>query len=146
MRIKRVIVLDDNEMLLRAWERILLRDGVSFFVTSHPEEAIEAITSEGVDLLICDLVMPQMDGFEFLNRVKNYLTHTQIVITTGYVCDFSRLKIGLHSKDIHILLKPYGDLEKLDEFIQSLLNDKPILIPRTSLQNEDPEKFQFWNL
>src|SRR5262249_7131613 len=86
---RRVIVVDDNEILLRAWKKILLRAGCDCFATTSPEAALDEIARSGADLLICDIVMPHMDGFEVIQRLQHMpqtaAAHTRIVLTTGYV-------------------------------------------------------------
>lgn len=118
---KRVIVVDDNEILLRAWKKILSSDGYACFATSNPEAALEALEREGADLVICDIVMPHMDGFELLQRARHMNAHPRVVLTTGYVCDFKRLKLDMGDEDIHVLLKPYDNIQEIRRFIRRLL-------------------------
>jgi len=119
---KRVIVVDDNEILLRAWKKILGRDGYICFATPNPEAALDALEHEGADLIICDIVMPHMDGFELLQRTRHMNGHPRVVLTTGYVCDFKRLKLDVGEQDIHVLLKPYDDIQEIRSFIRRLLD------------------------
>lgn len=119
---KRVVVVDDNEILLRAWKRILSHMGFACFATTNPEAALDEIERSGADLLICDIVMPRMDGFEVIQRLQQLSRHPRIILTTGYVCDFKRLKLDVGEQDIHVLLKPYDDLQEVRRFVQRLMD------------------------
>ncbi len=145
--LKKVIVVDDNEILLRAWKRILSREGCLYFTTSNPEEALERLETVGADLVISDIVMPGMDGFELVQQIQHLKKKPIIVFTTGYVCDFKRLKLDLHSENIHVLVKPYNDIQEIGRFIHGLLyenlsqND-----PSDILQTLDNTHIHLWHL
>jgi len=145
---KRVIVVDDNEILLRAWKKILGRDGYTCFATSNPEAALDALENEGADLVICDIVMPHMDGFELLQRTRHLREHPRVVLTTGYVCDFKRLQIDVGEHDIHVLLKPYDNIQEIRRFIRRLLDgDETLETEEDSHHQSLPEAHvHLWSL
>lgn len=145
---KRVIVIDDNEILLRAWKRILSHMGCVCFASTNPEAALEEIERDGADLLICDIVMPRIDGFEVIQRLQQLSQHPRIVLTTGYVCDFKRLKLDVGDQDIHVLLKPYDNLQEIRRFVQRLLDgdhslDEEDTAPTHTL---DDTRVHLWSL
>lgn len=149
---RRVIVVDDNEILLRAWKRILQRAGCECFATTNPEAALEEIDHSGADLLICDIVMPHMDGFEVIQRLQHMphadATHPRIVLTTGYVCDFKRLRLDVGTQDIHVLLKPYNSIQEVLHFVQRVLEDDETLLEdeEDSTQTLDDARVHLWSL
>ena len=144
---KRVIVIDDNEILLRAWKRILSHMGCVCFITTNPEAAVEEIERTGADLLICDIVMPRMDGFEVIQRMNQLVRKPKVVLTTGYVCDFKRLKLDV-TEDIHVLLKPYDSLQEIRRFVQRLLDgDETLDEEETSTTHTlDATRVHLWSL
>lgn len=145
---KRVIVIDDNEILLRAWKRILSHAGCAAIVTTNPEAALEEIERNGADLLICDIVMPRMDGFEVLQRLQQLTQQPRVVLTTGYVCDFKRLRLDVGTQDIHVLLKPYNSIQEVLHFVQRVLKDDETLLTEEedSTQTLDDARVHLWSL
>lgn len=143
----RVVIVDDNEILLRAWKKLLTRDGFTCFATTNPEAALDEIEREGTDLLICDIVMPRMDGFELLQRVQHLPMPPRVVLTTGYVCDFKKLKLEVGSQEIHVLMKPYSNIEEIRRFIHRLMEgDATLDEERDSCQTLDDAHVHLWSL
>jgi len=149
---RRVVVVDDNEILLRAWKKILQRAGCDCYATTNPEAALEEIGHNGADLLICDIVMPHMDGFELIQRLQHAgpeaASCPRIVLTTGYVCDFKRLRLDVGTQDIHVLLKPYNSIQEVLHFVQRVLQDDETLLEdeEDSTQTLDDARVHLWSL
>lgn len=144
--LKRVVVVDDNEILLRAWKRILSRQACVYFTTNNPEEALEHLQKEGADLLICDIVMPRMDGFDLLQRTQELSHKPRVVLTTGYVCDFTRLKLEVGSEDVHVLMKPYNDIHEIGIFVRRLLDGDNSLDQEEACRSLDDARVHLWSL
>lgn len=144
--LKRVVVVDDNEILLRAWKRILSRQACVFFTSSNPEEALDYIQKEGADLLICDIVMPHMDGFDLIQKIQELDHKPRIVLTTGYVCDFTRLKLEIGSEEVHVLMKPYNDIHEIGIFIRRILEGDHSLEKEEACKSLDDARVHLWSL
>lgn len=145
---KRAIVVDDNEILLRAWKKILSKAGCDATVTTSPQEALDLLERDGADLLISDIVMPQMDGFELLQMIQHLPLHLRprIILTTGYVCDFKRLHLESNDQEIHVLLKPYNDIEEVSHFVDRLLKDDASLSEEEASQTIEESHIHLWSL
>ena len=143
---KRIIAVDDNEILLRVWKRILEKKFYSCFTTSNPEEALSYLEGGTVDLLICDIVMPHMDGFELLQKAQQLSKGTRILLTTGYLCDFKKLRFDVGAKDIHVLMKPYNNFYEIENLVARLLGDDQECGRATSLTSLDDTKVHLWSL
>lgn len=141
-----VVVVDDNEILLRAWERILEHEECEVFTTTNPDAALDYLESPGAQLLISDIVMPRVDGFDLIERVQHLLRRPRIVLTTGYVCDFTRLKLEVGSQDVHVLLKPYNDIREIEKFVHRLLDGDTSLDEEDSLNSLDDARVHLWSL
>ncbi len=143
--------MDDNEILLRAWEKILPRESCVLFATTNPEVALEYLEREPVDIIICDIVMPRLDGFDLVRQLK-HMKHEYlpiIVLTTGYVYDFTKLQLNAGPQDIHVLLKPYNDIHQVGGFIHQLIMEAAPSwpsIPHNKIDGLDKSKIHLWNL
>ena len=149
----RIIVVDDNEVLLKAWQKMLQRAGYDGLTTTEPEEALEEIEYRGADLLICDIVMPHMDGFELIQRLEKMprlsgAQQPKVVLTTGYVCDFKRLRLDVGDQDVHVLLKPYNSIEEVLHFIERVLKSDETLLQQEEnpAQTLDDARVHLWSL
>jgi len=70
-KIKKIVVIEDDEILLKAINIELLSSGFEVFSATNGEAGLELIKSKKPDLIILDLVMPKMDGFEVLKLLQN---------------------------------------------------------------------------
>lgn len=67
----RVLVADDNEIDRAELARVLEKDGYSVSMARDGQECLEMIESGPPDILVLDLVMPRMDGFQVLEHLRN---------------------------------------------------------------------------
>jgi CheY-like chemotaxis protein len=79
-----ILVLDDNQQ----WRYILkfileLELGVSPTLASAGKNALEVLEALPIDVVISDLSMPEMDGFQFLKRVRTRFPDTKVIIISG---------------------------------------------------------------
>ncbi len=68
---KKLVVADDEQFITTAYSDGLARAGFSVAVAHNGEEALEVIAREHPDLVLLDLIMPKMNGFEVLKKVKS---------------------------------------------------------------------------
>lgn len=79
-----VLVVDDEQDIRDACERILSRVGYQVQKASRGDEALDILNKESVDIMLLDLKMPGMDGLEVLERVRKQNTDIQVIVITGY--------------------------------------------------------------
>ncbi|MBI5967134.1 MAG: response regulator [Deltaproteobacteria bacterium] len=82
---KKILVVDDDELVLIAIQELLTPLG--FSVTTSPSgfDALERMANDRFDLVILDIIMPEMDGFEVcekLRKIEAY-TETPVIILTA---------------------------------------------------------------
>ena len=80
-----VMVVDDNEMNRDMLSRRLERTGYNVLVASNGKEALDLLAIESVDLVLLDIMMPQMNGYEVLEHLKSDsdLKHIPVIMTTA---------------------------------------------------------------
>jgi len=84
MAVKRVLLVDDSATVI-ALEKMVLRDEhCEIFTASNGVLAIEVAIRERPDIILLDIVMPEMDGIECVKRLKsNHLTsHIPVIMVT----------------------------------------------------------------
>lgn len=68
---KIVLLIEDNDLLLKLYSTKLRRDGLEIVAVHNAEDALKAISLHQPGLVILDLGMPGMGGLEFLNVIRN---------------------------------------------------------------------------
>ncbi|HVF09653.1 MAG TPA: response regulator [Abditibacteriaceae bacterium] len=66
----KILVVDDEEHITRAIQISLELSGCEVIIARRGDEALARVFSEGPDLIVLDVMMPDMDGFEVLDRLK----------------------------------------------------------------------------
>ncbi len=83
--ILQVVVVDDEEMVLKSIETFLkLETDYRIHSFILPQQALEFIGGNAVDLVISDYLMPEMDGITFLSKVREIKPEIPRIILTGY--------------------------------------------------------------
>ncbi|MBF0566386.1 MAG: response regulator [Nitrospirae bacterium] len=84
MEKKRVLIIDDEEIVRRSCKRVLETEGYDVVLASSGENALLEMEKDAFDLVITDLIMPDMDGFELIQSIKTRWPKHRIVVMTGY--------------------------------------------------------------
>ena len=122
------LVVDDSITVRRVTERFLQRNGMRVITAKDGLDAISVMSDEKPDIILLDIEMPRMDGYEFASHVRNdeRVADVPIIMITSRVGDKHRARaIELGVNDY--LGKPYQDSELLDA-IGRLLEEKGITL------------------
>lgn len=81
----RILVIEDNPANMELLKYLLNAAGYSFLGATDGEQGLAMIRQECPDLIVCDLQMPVLDGFEVLRQLRFdvFLRHTPIVAVTA---------------------------------------------------------------
>ncbi|MBT4209558.1 MAG: response regulator [Candidatus Komeilibacteria bacterium] len=92
--IKKILVAEDEKPMAKALVLKLNHAGFEAKAAFNGEEAIEEMAKNDYDLLLLDMIMPRMDGFTVLKKLKEQGTKTKIVVTSnlGQEEDFNKAK------------------------------------------------------
>lgn len=80
----KAIVIDDEISVCEAVRAILEGEGIEVFTTTNSINAIEQIKGNNYDLIISDLKMPEMDGLELYDNIKETAPESTFIIITAY--------------------------------------------------------------
>ncbi len=120
------MIVDDSITVRRVMERFLERNGVRVVTAKDGLDAVSQLQDHKPDIILLDIEMPRMDGYEFASHVRNdeRFSDVPIIMITSRVGDKHRARaIELGVNDY--LGKPYQDMELL-EAIQRLLEERGI--------------------
>lgn len=138
---KNILSVDDERIIQKMMQKILGKQGLNVISATNGKEALEILQSQKIDLILLDVMMPVMDGFETLKRIKSdeKLKNIPVIILTASanVRTFSRM-IKMGADDF--IVKPFEqnnlrrkidfhlqDAARRDEEINKVLNtNKPI--------------------
>jgi chemosensory pili system protein ChpA (sensor histidine kinase/response regulator) len=120
------LVVDDSITVRRVMERFLQRNGMRVVTAKDGLDAISTLSDTKPDIILLDIEMPRMDGYEFAKHVRNdeRVSDVPIIMITSRVGDKHRaraIEIGVND----YLGKPYQDARLLDS-IQRLLEERGI--------------------
>ena len=109
-----VLVVDDNQQNLELLQAYLEDMDCRTVPASDGPQALEIIAKEPPDLILLDVMMPKMSGFEVCNRVKNDPRTTDIpVIMVTALNEFGDIERAIDSGTDDFLSKPVNKLELL---------------------------------
>jgi len=81
---ERILIVDDDHALRESLEMVLASEGYAVITARGGEEALELLLANPVDLVLCDLRMPGLDGFDLLPQIARQLPGVPIVIMSAY--------------------------------------------------------------
>ena len=114
---KQVLIVDDEERLIKSIELGLRSYDDQFEVVTalNGKEAVEALASRDVDLVITDLRMPEMDGFELLAHISSTYPFLPSIVMTAFATP--EIEERVNATGIYRLLEKPIDFERLAEAI-----------------------------
>ena len=78
-----ILVVDDEAHIRQSIEKALTKEGYTVLQAGHGEHALEIMRERPINLAICDLRMPVMDGIQFLKAARAMRPETEVLIMTG---------------------------------------------------------------
>ncbi len=100
---KKILIAEDEKPLSRALDLKLTNEGYEVTVAYNGVEAIEKLKTDKYDLLLLDLVMPELDGFGVLEEMKKNKIKVPTIVLTNLSQDQDREKvIKLGAKDFFV--------------------------------------------
>jgi DNA-binding NtrC family response regulator len=118
-----ILIIDDEPDILELLCRILLMDDYNCLVAESSEEGLKIMSSEEVDVVICDYVMPGDSGTDFLKTVRAQWPKTVRIMITGYA-DFEAAVQAINEcKVFRMIVKPWNN-EELRKVVKQALEFK----------------------
>jgi CheY-like chemotaxis protein len=137
---KTILCVDDNEQVLSVRTFLLETRGYRIVAVSSAQEALEVLERSlpgSVDLVLCDLLMPQMDGNELVRRAKQLHPGLPAMIVSGTVNAFDR---ALHA-DVFLpkgASSPAEMIERIRVLVARKRGPKKAVAPASTQPGETP--------
>jgi len=122
-----ILVVDDDVHILRMMQRILELEGYGVFTSSNGEAALDTFDMQAPDLVLLDLVMPDMDGYTVCQRIREF-SQTPIIIVSVKNDDGEKVQ-GLDSGADGYITKPFSS-KVLAAQIRAVLRRTDLCIQR----------------
>lgn len=124
MAMSRVLVVDDDARVTALFERLLSRDGYAVTIANDGESALRLVTEHPPDVVLLDVMIPGLDGFEICRRLKREpgTRLTPIILVTALSAQGDRIA-GLEAGADEFLTKPV-DTHELLARVRSLVRVK----------------------
>lgn len=116
-----IVIIDDETEILNVLSRYLSRNP-HFSVTtySNPVSALSTIGNSKVDLVLLDIMMPQMNGLEVLEKLKTNNPEQKVIMMTAYSTLDKVLKSHKEGATNYVM-KPFDSLQALEKKILEVL-------------------------
>jgi two-component system, NtrC family, sensor kinase len=118
----KVLVVDDEPGIALLCDRILSRAGYDVTSETDPRVAIEHLQHKRVDLLVVDIRMPEVDGFDVISRAQMVQPDIAVMVMTGFGTVEMAIRALRQGVD-GLLLKPFNKSEELLQAVRQALTD-----------------------
>lgn len=110
-----ILVVDDEPVITEAVVRICSAEGYSVDAASNANDAVSLAQAGNYGAILCDIMMPEMDGFQFLAEMARKRIHTPVIMSTGYSTLENAVK-SLYDGAIDFVPKPFT----VDELVSAV--------------------------
>ena len=117
-----VLVVDDEPGIALLCDRILGRAGYDVISETNPRTAIEDLQEKRFDLLLVDIRMPEVDGFDVISRAQMVQPDIAVLVMTGFGTVETAIRALRQGVD-GLLLKPFKQSEELLQAVRQALAD-----------------------
>lgn len=101
----KILIVEDDLELRRLFAHVLIKNGYSVKEVANGKEALEVLSGDYYDLIISDIMMPVMDGYELVSRLRNTGDTTPVMMITAKDA-FDDMRLGFLSGSDDYMVKP----------------------------------------
>lgn len=114
-----ILVIDDEQVIIDAVVKICSAENFSVDSAIDAQAALAKLVKNSYRLIICDIMMPGMDGFEFLDVIRERRIYSPVIMTTGFSTVDNAVR-SLYSGAIDFIPKPFTSDELLNAVIRGM--------------------------
>jgi two-component system response regulator PilR (NtrC family) len=141
---QKILVIDDEKSMCEFLEIMLKKDGYDVTSTTNGEKALDLIDNNLYSMVLTDVKMPGVDGFEVLRKTKEVSPDTVVIMITAYGSPegaVTAIKEGAYD----YITKPFR-VEEVKLTIKKSLERSDLIRENIRLRQEVEERYKFWNL
>lgn len=101
----KILIVEDDTELCQLFSHVLEKNGYHTRMVSNGQEALDALAEEYVDLIISDIMMPVMDGYELVRSLRKKSVMTPVLMITARDA-FDDMRLGFLSGTDDYMVKP----------------------------------------
>lgn len=117
---KKILIVEDEKSIARALELKLTHEGFDARTVFDGAQALLEIDKEKFDLIICDLVMPKIDGFQIMEHIREKKITTPVIVLSNLTQEEDREKvIALGARDFFV--KSNTPIIEIVEHVKTIL-------------------------
>ncbi|HSP88871.1 MAG TPA: response regulator [Ignavibacteriaceae bacterium] len=125
-----ILVIDDEQVIIDAVIKICTAENFSVDSAIDVKAALQKFEKNNYKIIVCDIMMPGIDGFGFLDEMNKRKISSPVIMTTGYSTVENAVK-SLYTGAIDFIPKPFTS----DELVNSVLRGMKYLEIQNSLKN-----------
>ncbi len=132
-----ILVIDDEKVIADAVNKICTAEGYKVDSACDATEGLKKLDSDKYRLILCDIMMPEIDGFQLLDEVIKRNIGSPLIMTTGFSTVENAVQ-SLYNGAIDFIPKPFTSDELLSSIIRGLrYADIQKRINSTGIQSDD---------
>jgi len=119
-QLKDVLVIDDEPLVTRAVVKICSAEGMTVSAAGQASEALQNLEDNKFRLMLCDIMMPELNGFQFLEELARRGIQTPVIMMTGYSTVENAVKSLTSTGAVDYIPKPFTADELLTVIRRSI--------------------------
>ena len=123
-----ILLVDDNKKIRKLMEIYLVKDGFSVFHGENGEDALDVLDNTKIDLIVADIMMPKMDGYELVKQLRDAGYELPILMVTAKDT-YPDKKMGFELGADDYMTKPI-DMEEMVLRVKALLRRSKISLDK----------------
>ncbi|MFN8007476.1 MAG: GAF domain-containing protein [Terriglobia bacterium] len=122
----RFLIIDDEEPIRDLLAELFLDQGHEVFTASGGKDGIEMFRTYGPDLVITDLGMPEVSGWEVASTIKSLQPSTQVILMTGWGITLENDQVQQKGVDV-VVSKPF-QINEIQKVVNDILETRPNML------------------
>lgn len=136
-----ILIVDDEAMIRRALDKFLGGLGYKTWTAENGREGLEIARTESIDLVLADLMMPEMNGVDLIHGIKEVSPNTVCIIMTAFGTITSAVE-GMKAGAYHYLTKPF-ELDDIASLVATALEHRALKMENVKLRQQLRTKYKF---
>ena len=128
-----ILFVDDETQILKSLRRLFLDSDYQIFTAESGEDGLAVLEKEPIDLVISDMRMPYMDGYQFLSKVKEQYPKTLRIVLSGFADEKVIFKALQKNIAKLYMFKPWEN-DKLSAMIEHIFATEDVLNSKDLLE------------